>query len=47
MILGLPIQSGSDSLLDTQEKRVIEWKFTELDVNKDNLLRRKEVIHNS
>ena len=43
--LGLPIQSGSDSLLDTPEKRVIEWKFSELDINKDNMLRRKEVTH--
>ncbi len=39
----LPIQSESDSLLDTPEKRVIEWKFSELDKNKDNKLRRKEV----
>ena len=40
---GLPIQSESDSILDTPEKRVIEWKFSELDINKDNLLRKKEV----
>ncbi len=42
-VVGLPIQSESDSLLDTPEKRVIEWKFSELDINDDNLLRRKEV----
>lgn len=43
LFAGLPIQSGSAALLDTHEKRVVEWKFSELDANKDNVLRRKEV----
>ena len=43
LLIGLPIQSESDSLLDTPEKRVIEWKFSELDTKKDNKLRRREV----
>ena len=29
--------------MDTPEKRVIEWKFSELDVNKDGELRKKEL----
>ncbi|ELU07713.1 hypothetical protein CAPTEDRAFT_223393, partial [Capitella teleta] len=39
----LPIVSESDALLDTEEKRVIEWKFSELDTNKDNALRSPEI----
>jgi len=39
----LPIQSESDAILDTKEKRVIEWKFTELDTDKDGYLTRKEI----
>ena len=40
---GVPIRSEPDSLLDTPEKRVIEWKFAELDVNGDGELRMKEL----
>lgn len=39
----LPIVSESDAILDTEEKRVIEWKFSELDTDKDNTLRTAEV----
>ena len=35
--------SESDAILDTQEKRVIEWKFSEMDIDKDNELRKNEV----
>lgn len=31
------------SLLDTTEKQVIQWKFTELDLNRDEVLQRREV----
>ncbi|XP_064484852.1 SPARC-related modular calcium-binding protein 2-like isoform X2 [Ornithodoros turicata] len=31
------------TLLDTQDKRVIQWKFTELDVGEDGALQRREV----
>ena len=39
----MPIKAESDSLLDTPEKRVIEWKFSELDSDKDNQLKSKEI----
>ncbi|XP_013385317.1 SPARC-related modular calcium-binding protein 1 isoform X3 [Lingula anatina] len=39
---GLPIKSDSDSILDTHEKRVTEWKFSELDRDKDNQLKSRE-----
>jgi hypothetical protein len=43
LLLDLPIVSESHSLLDTEEKRVIEWKFSELDTDKDESLGRHEV----
>lgn len=45
----LPSQPAPDmsqlpaSLLDTTEKQVIQWKFTELDLNRDEVLQRREV----
>ncbi|XP_040078071.1 SPARC-related modular calcium-binding protein 2 isoform X2 [Ixodes scapularis] len=45
----LPSHPASDmsqlpaSLLDTTEKQVIQWKFTELDLNRDEVLQRREV----
>ncbi|XP_064623891.1 SPARC-related modular calcium-binding protein 1-like isoform X3 [Lineus longissimus] len=42
-ITELPIKSESDSILDTPEKRVVEWKFTELDTDQDNQLKKKEI----
>ncbi|KAK2193244.1 hypothetical protein NP493_16g05015 [Ridgeia piscesae] len=39
----LPVTSGSDELLDTPEKRVIEWKFSQLDVDNNNVLTRAEI----
>ena len=35
--------SGSDELLDTPEKRVIEWKFSQLDLDNNNVLTRAEI----
>lgn len=45
----LPNQPSPDTsqvpatLLDTTEKQVIQWKFTELDLNRDEVLQRREV----
>ena len=43
LLAELPIKSESDSILDTPEKRVVEWKFSELDTDQDNQLRKKEI----
>ena len=41
--VGLSIRFETDTILDTHEKRVSDWKFSELDVNKDGELRKKEL----
>ncbi|KAI0211466.1 hypothetical protein LSAT2_003687 [Lamellibrachia satsuma] len=38
-----PVTSDSDALLDTPEKRAIEWKFSQLDVDNNNVLTRAEI----
>ncbi|KAL3872826.1 hypothetical protein ACJMK2_036024 [Sinanodonta woodiana] len=39
----LPSKMIDDPVIDTLEKRVVEWKFTQLDKDSDSALRRKEV----
>ncbi|XP_064600640.1 SPARC-related modular calcium-binding protein 1-like isoform X3 [Liolophura sinensis] len=40
---GQPSGNPADAVLDTPDKRVVEWKFSQLDKNSDNKLRKKEV----
>jgi len=37
------ISDSRDPLIDTLEKQVVEWKFSEYDKNSDNLLQINEV----
>ncbi|KAK3591613.1 hypothetical protein CHS0354_013797 [Potamilus streckersoni] len=39
----VPSKMIDDPVIDTLEKRVVEWKFTQLDKDSDSALRRKEV----
>ena len=43
MVSDLPIRSESAAVLVTPERRVLEWKFTELDTVKDDMLSKIEL----